>query len=107
VLLKRYAHKQARQDIQLSPYTRHIIAENGASSSFNIVALCCSNTGAGKFFVSASATILLVLYCTSLTMRSLTCWSTKCSHVSMCHAPFRLLGFSAIAVTAASPHTGA
>ena len=31
----------------------------------NIVALCCSKVGAGKFFVSASATILLVLHCTS------------------------------------------
>jgi hypothetical protein len=41
---------------------RHIIAENGASSSPNIVALCCSKAGAGKFFVSASATILLVLH---------------------------------------------
>jgi hypothetical protein len=79
---------------------RHIIAENGTSSSPNIVAICCSKAGADKFFVNVSATILLVLHCTSLTMRSLTSWSTKCSRVSMCRAPLRLLGFSAIAMTA-------
>ena len=66
------------------------IAENGASSSPNIVALCCSKAGAGKFFVSKSATILLVLHYTSLTMRSLTSWSTKCLRVSMCRVPFHL-----------------
>jgi hypothetical protein len=63
-------------------WTVFFIAENGTSFSPNIFALCCSKAGAGKFFV-----ILLVLHCTSLTMRSLTSWSTKCSRVSMCHAP--------------------
>jgi hypothetical protein len=67
VLPKRAVYTQTREDIHLSPYTRHIIAENGASSFPNIVALSCSKAGAGKFFVSASATILLVLHCTSLT----------------------------------------
>jgi hypothetical protein len=40
VLPKRPVYTQARWDMHLSPYTRHIIAENGASSSPNIVALC-------------------------------------------------------------------
>jgi hypothetical protein len=33
--------------MHVSPYTRHIIAENGASPSPNIVALCCSKAGSG------------------------------------------------------------
>ena len=93
---------QVRVDIHLSPYTRHIIAVNGASSSPNITALCCSNAGAGKFFVSASATILLVLYFTSLMVWSLTSWSTKCSPyqcVAILFGYLGLTGFSVIAIT--------
>jgi hypothetical protein len=92
-LLKGYTqHTQARWDIQLCPYMRHIIAENGTSSSPNIVDLCYSKTGADKFFVSSSATILLVLHCTSFTMQSLTSWSTK-AHEYLCVAtPFGYLG---------------
>ena len=59
-----------------SPYTRHNIAQKNASSSPNMVTRCCSNAGTGRFFVSASATILLVLYCCCLTSLSLR-WSTK------------------------------
>ena len=66
----------ARQDIHFSPYTRHNIAQKSASSSPNMVTRCCSNAGTGRFFVSASATILLVLYCCCLTSLSLR-WSTK------------------------------
>ena len=48
-----------------------------SSSSPNIVAPYCSKAGACKFLVSASATILLVLHCTSVMILSLTSWSTK------------------------------
>jgi hypothetical protein len=77
-----FLQEQIKDIIIIGPHTRHIIAVNGALSSPNITALCCSNAGNGRFFVSASAIILLVLHCTSLMVWSLTSWSgeSKLTH---------------------------